>query len=305
MKGFNHYRKRTHLSVSSLVSFARCPRKFFLSSGCGLCGQSAQAPLLFGEALHMGIPAAWDHWNGTQALEDSIEHGLKSFMTIWTRDPVESDDKRNPLRARAMIENFLECHINRRSIYEMIPPKDLGIECTQRSPFELPFAIDIGLSIPLVGYIDCLGKHRDSGKIWPVDFKTSSEISTRLFNCFDINAQGMCYAVVCQQLVPNSEPGIIIDAIRVSNKNDENVIHMAYYNEELLEKFIEWARWTGSRLLACEEKGEFPADISACTPYSQYGMPGYQCGYINLCQTNDWTDYLGMFNIAPPREFVL
>ena len=188
----------------------------------------------------------------------------------------------------------------------MIPPPPTALRIADNiSEWEVPFAIDIGLDVPFVGRIDCFGEHRDTKETWPVDFKTSSEVSARLFDCFTINAQGLAYAMVAHTLVPNAITGLILDVLRVSPSNCETVTHPIYYTDVTIEAFLQWARYTGEEILACEQMENFPCNPSACNPYGQYGMPGYCCPYQILCQSSDWTTLLGMFSIREPKPFVL
>jgi len=57
------------------------------------------------------------------------------------------------------------------------------------SDMEVPFALDIGLAVPLVGRVDCLGLHRDTREPWGIEWKTTSELSTRFLEGFTFNPQ--------------------------------------------------------------------------------------------------------------------
>ena len=293
MDGIQHYKKRAHLSISSLNAFARCPRKFFYNT-VGLQPPMPASALIFGEAIHAALPLA---------ITSSVDEAMKAFTGIW--DPSVSDEKRNVQRAQAMIEDFAFAHLDGKSIYNLIePPSNCPRIADRVSPFEVPFAVDIGLPIPLVGRFDALAKHRDTGELYCVEWKTSSEISTRFFSCFEINSQILGYTMAAKALGLDVQ-GCIVEAIRVSKVNCETLSNLYQHQDHQIESFITWARWCGTQILACEKQGEFPKDISACNPYPQFGMPGYTCGFQNLCTAQNWTALMGMYEMNDRPPFVL
>lgn len=301
MTGLEHYRPRKHLSINSLTNFARCPRRFFYNSGCGLVGGSISA-MVFGEAMHSALPSAYLGQIG-------VAHD--KFQRIWNLGVAESrafeDDKRNNERALAMIENFAETHLPGQAIYDLLePPGGLkppqGLETG--SNWEIPFAIDIGLDVPLVGRIDGLARHRDSKEIYALEWKTTSEMSSRFFEGFGLSPQLLCYSLVLA--ASGLEPrGAILEALRVSPSNAETMALPIEIEPWKHIEFLKWAQFHGKLLLECERLGEFPRHFSGCSTYSMFGQVGYTCDYKSLCSFEDWTTMRATMETRPEKEFII
>jgi len=298
MTNFNLYHKRTHLSISSLCAFARCPRMFFYSSGCGLSNGDHPA-LAFGSGIHAALP---------HAFHGDLSKASQAFVKCFGDTPM--DEKRNPLSATAILEDYKTSHENSRSIYVLRQPPSNAIRLDdQVSDWEVPFALDIGLDVPLVGRIDALCTHRDTGEPWCLEWKTTSELSTRFLDGFTINPQVYGYALAARSYGINVR-GTIVEGIRVAAplkkskvQHVETLAQPIFISQHHLDDFLTWARWIGSQILECEKREEFPKDISACVPYPQFGQAGYQCKYQNLCLVQDWTSIASMFEVREPRPF--
>jgi hypothetical protein len=295
--GLNYYKPREWLSISSLVSFARCPRKFFYGSGCRLSSVGDKPALDFGTAIHKGFPECLVGDHSTKLMR-----AMQAFMSCWR--PELNDDKRNPIRAQAMFNDVIATHYN--SIYQLLPPPNGALSIEDKvSDYEIPFAIDIGLDVPLVGRIDGWGRHRDTGEIWGVELKTSSELSARFLDSFQFNPQPLCYTLALKGLSKENVRGVMIEGLRVSKTNAETAIHPIYVQDHHLDAFIKWAQFIGGMILECEKRGEFLQYPSGCGPYSMFGSPGYQCEYMQLCQVHDWTTLKNLYVQGEDRVFEL
>jgi hypothetical protein len=206
--GLQYYKPREWLSISSLVSFARCPRKFFYGSGCRLISYTEKAALDFGTAIHKGFPECLVGEHGTK-----LPRAMSGFMSCWRQEL--DDEKRNVARAQAMFNDVILTHYN--SIYKLLPPPAgvLSIE-DKVNDYEIPFAIDIGLDVPLVGRIDGWGSHRDTNELWAIELKTSSELSPRFLDSFQLNPQPLCYTLALKQLTGEKVRGCMIEGLSVS-----------------------------------------------------------------------------------------
>lgn len=294
--GIDLYKKRKYLSISALSSFARCPRKYFYSSGCRLEPKrttSGSPALLFGEAMHKAIP---------EALTKDAGEGIKAFAKLW--DKSLDDPKRNIGRAAAMLANLCDRFRN-RGITLLEPPKTpLAPELDESiSKWELPFAADVGIYrdtnkqrevIPLIGRIDGMARLPD-GKIVAVEYKTTSELSPRFFDGLGYSPQVLGYATALRSQGIDAL-GVMIIALRVSEKNTETLDNVTLVTPHAMQDFIEWSRFIGYQILACEEAQCFPKAPSGCYPYAMFGSHGFVCDYRNLCHyTPDWTQLASLY----------
>ena len=293
------YHPRDYLSITSLVKASRCMRMAYYS-GQGLGSAVEAAALVFGSAIHAGIPHAF--------LGD-IPKAMEMFEKIW--NPELQDGKRNLDRAKIM---FADCALtyNNQKIFELIkPPSDARIITNdQVNDWEILFALDIGLPIPLAGRMDGIGVNLSgftttSGKkgLWVLEYKTSSEVSGRLAACCEYNPQTIGYALALSQVQQEYEViGTCYVFLRVSEKNTETILHPVLIKEYHYQDFLGWSRDIGSKILGAEETGIFPKNISACSPYPMFGSPGYLCNYLPLCKdTPNWEEMAGLYERSTKR----
>jgi hypothetical protein len=298
--GLEHYKKRQWLSISSLVSFSRCPRQYFYGSGCRLESPDPAPALQFGAALHRAIPQLM---SGEPAT--TLSRAIEAFDHEW--DGSLDDDKRNRASAIRMLMSFAGTHPRDRGLYELLPPPTgpWVIKVPDRvSDWEIPFAVDIGLDVPLVGRIDGWGRNRDTGELWAIEYKTTSELSTRFLESFNLNPQSIGYPAILR-LSGLPVRGCIIEGLLVSKTRNESLCKPVYVEDHHIQDFIQWARWTGAQILECERRGYFPKDLSACNPYSQHGSPGFTCRYDSLCLPSDWTTLKDFYQEKKEQGLVL
>jgi len=295
MNGMKHYEPRKWVTITELSTFARCPLRFFYKAGCGLRDVGPVAPLVFGEAIHKALPKVLE--------DDSVESGLEAFNSLW--DPSLNDAKRNPTRAAAMLADFLSLRRPPRSIYTLKEPPGGLIDISNRSnDWEIPFAIDIGLDIPLIGRIDGWARHRDYDELYAVEFKTSSEVSARLFQGFEMNPQVIGYATALKVMGEDIK-GTILDVLRVSNVRAETQAHLITVTSEMSDSFLEWAQYIGNSILHCEKLERWPQQWSGCNPYPMFGQPGRTCEYTPLCKVQDWTSLKSIYQTGRHIPFEL
>lgn len=299
------YQKREWFSVSALVNASRCLRKFFYGSGIRLRAAAGEhTALSFGSAVHKALPELL-----TGEPTTALDRAMQQFHSVWvgTAQPELEDKKRNAERAKAMFYDFWLTHSGRNALYTLQPPPSSNVQVADKvSDWEVPFAISIpGLDVPLVGRIDALVRHRDTGKLWGLEWKTSSELSDRFLAQFDNNPQVLAYTLALRTLTNEPIEGVMVEGLRVSNVNAENICRPIYVPEHKLEGFIKWARFWGNMVIACEQNGNWPQNYPACNPYSQFGMPGYNCEFAKLCEVPDWTTMSDFYVISNERPFVL
>jgi len=75
-----------------------------------------------------------------------------------------------------------------------------------------------------------------------------------------------------------------------------------HVNDKALEDIVSWyKRWWR----VYEEglvSGKWDMELSACTPYSQYGTQGFVCEYQQLCMTDYPEELVGMFSVRDPHH---
>ncbi len=273
-----------YIDASTLCAFTRCPARFYFSRILGLHSREESTIAVdFGTCIHLALPLCYS--------ESTLPLAFEAFENAWKAfSHGESDPKRNTPRAIQMLTNFYNCRKGSRCPYEIVSfSKVVPPNCTLVSENEIPFLIDIGGPLPLAGRIDLAVRWKADGKTYPCDYKTASEVSARYFENFWNAPQTLSYMVAIAHLTGTIPPGMIIEAIRVSPKNDEVSMFPVHVWPHLLERFISWANETAESILKCCEKKEFLQNPVGCSPYASFGSPGFTCAYKALCDAPDWT----------------
>lgn len=278
MFGWDNYIPRKWLSPSSLVAFKRCPFYFFLSSGCRLSsGESDHPALAFGEAIHAAAPIA---------LQQNGEAAYAEFYKIWGE--FEADDKRNNISAKRILDHLAQSS-QILPYYLVEPPFPVLNLPTKVSKWEVPFWMDIGAHLPIVGRMDGLGRLKLDNSLVPIEYKTTSETSPRFFTAFSFSPQLLTYMLYLRTVVKEPVNCAILQALRVSKTNADSSCQLVYIQSHVLESHLNWMRKVAAEIKWCEDNHQFPKDFSGCHPYAQFGNPGYPCSYENHCQLEDWT----------------
>ena len=290
-----HWPGRKYLSVSSLVSWARCPRKFFYET-VGVKSPLPAPALLFGEAIHAALPLG---------IMEGMKPALEAFDKIWDRD---LEDGRNHSRNQAilMIGDFVRTHGGPNSLFSLLPPPaSPGVKMNERvSDWEVPFAIDIGVSVPLVGRIDGLCRHRDTGEVWALEYKTTSQMTGWLQSGFQSNLQLIAYTLVMRTLGAPVK-GVIVDLLLKKKGKAQTVPQPYYISDQQINAFLQWVPWAWHEILKMEKNQFFPQDRSGCHPYGQFAVGGFQCSFLDLCNAPEWTDLMSSFEVKPRKVFEL
>lgn len=255
----------------------------------------------FGEAIHAAVP-----WI---LAENDLNKAYSEFCRVWEGSllaGVTEDEKRNTTSAKLMLIDYAESHRPGLSLFTIKKPPtgDLAVD-KDTSPWEIPWAIDLGLDVPLVGRIDALCEHRDTKELFGLEFKTSSEMSARLVTGFEMNTQVTGYTLALRTYTQQPVAGIMLDLIGVKKNKQETFTHPIRVQNFQLEDFISWARFWGEFILSCEKTGDFPKWYTGCTPYQQFGMPGFTCEFKHLCSVPDWTTMLPFYSKREDRPFDL
>lgn len=293
------YKNRKYLSVSTLLDFKRCPRRFFYRK-LGLTSRVEPTALIYGSAMHKAVPVAV-----TQGLEPAV----KAFISVWGK--TTPTDVMNVEKAIASIRHFIFTHEGGKSIYEFLPPPSGTLAVDDLvSDYEIPWVLDIGLSIPLVGRIDAWVKHRDTNEKWGWEFKTvGRSIGSYFFESFEMNIQNLTYSLALRTMTGETVEGMMIEAMLKHKTKVDNMIHLEPVADHHLEDVLHWLQRTGSELLHCEHRLEeyppeevFIKDFSGCSAYPLFYMQSWRCEYSDLCRVADWHTMEDLYDVKP--EFV-
>lgn len=295
MKGYEHYNKLKHLSPSSLACFSRCPRKYFYEKGCRLSTPVESIAMKFGEAMHFALPHAYS---------GDLESALKAFDSIW--EGRVGDDVRNRGKAINLISNFINSHAEGKCIYiPQAPPKSRVKTKDCRSGYELAFGLDVGIDVPLVGRIDCVGKHRDTGKIVGVEYKTASRMGITYFEAFQRSPQIIAYSLALETLSGERVDTFFLEVIPTQKSNESSTLVPINFMHHCYEDFLKWVRYVYALIELCEKSEDFPQDFNGCNSYSSYGSAGYNCPYADLCSMSDWTEGLNFYTKDDYQPFII
>ena len=275
---------------SGLNCFQRCPAKYFFERVIGLRDPSRRKITLdYGTIMHNCFPLAYK----------DIDGAIELFKQQWEKYGYGEDDKaRNTDRAELALRDFHRVNNSQFGPYEPLDPPTTNLEVSDAySDKEVPFLLDIGAEFPLAGRIDRIVRWKPTNEIYPLDYKTSSEISARLFSNFENCLQVVLYTLACSQILDYRAAGIILEFSRVSPKNTETVAHPNLVSDRWMEVTVEWVRHKTTAIKEMNESKKWVMNPCACAPYSMFGSPGFSCDYKMLCGMPDWRHGAKFYNI--------
>jgi len=285
---------------SGLSRFGRCPAMYMLERLMGLTdpGRDMIAPD-YGTCMHRALPYAYKGADNLEEANNEFDRAWEGYSYGWR------DEKRNPDTARISLSSFALQRSPEMCQYDILPAEFREKTADIISPNEIPFLIDIGGPLSLAGRIDLMIRYRPTGDVWVDDYKTASEISPRFFNNFTAGCQACGYTLAGTHITGERVKGIAIEAIRTAKPGTKNsgqcVIEFVFVTDVQLEQFVEGAISKSAKMLSCNDDGEWPQENSACAPYAQFGMPGYQCPYRPLCDRgDDWEDQVRFYKRSKP-----
>jgi len=304
------YVPRQYLSVSTLVRFRRCPRLYFYEkSGIRQTGL-ALAPS-WGTGMHFAVPVALE-------TEDH-DAAMAAFLSHWVAIEEECEllhyDMKKHTRdtASRALSHFIHTHKDEKSLYQLVPPPDTGLEIKpseKYSNYEIPFVLDIGLKVPLAGRMDGQCVHRDTGEPYVWELKTASRMYESFWDSHEMYVQNLTYTMVGQTMdIPVS--GVMIEGMLCDAKKVHSECRPIPVMQHHLDDNLIWLQQTGQALLDAEEKylndpdslaTSFPKDFTGCTPYTHFYMPGWRCGFADLCRVADYRGLVDLYDIVPDHK---
>jgi hypothetical protein len=289
--------KIEYVDASSLSTFSRCPAKYLFERLLGLEEPNRSSIAAdFGTDMHKAIPFCYE---GTP---EGIERACVAFNEGWLKRGYEGkDDARNSAMARRSLIAFAASHSPSHCPYTILPFPIKEATADKVSDNEVPFAVDIGGPLPALGRIDAPVLWNSTKKKWALDYKTSSEVSARLFGNFEMAPQTCLYTLALSSITNEPIEGMIIEAIRVSPKNAENQLAFMFVSEQLMTLFLENAIVKSELILKCNEAKAWPQNTCACSGYSMFeGTPTKLCKYHNICKDKDWMNQVRYYEQHEP-----
>lgn len=282
--------KIEHISCSSYCTFERCPFLYYLRNlECYTKPEEYKIALDYGKTMHRCLPLCYD---------GDASKAISLFNELWSQTTYGFDDKvRNPLVASLALRNFVSCRnpsIRPYDIFKMPftspnNPKD------PVSEYEVTFAVDTGGVLPFVGRIDAPIVLRNDKTRWPMDYKTSREVSSRLCDDLATSPQAIGYTLATSHLLNEDCKGCCFELLRSSDKNQEVLFWPVYVKSFQLTEFMESLNRQSERILECNDKKNWPRKRTGCGSYSMFGVPSYVCPFKNLCSSDDWVESLRYF----------
>lgn len=291
------YRKREYLSISTLLSFSRCPRRYFYQKN-GLGPIDESPALSYGTAMHKAIPPA--------SMGD-FDAAWVAFTSVW--DDSLANETRDVAHAHRSLSHYVHTHSGDKSLFHFLPPPAGGIEVAEEvHDYEVPFAIDIGLPIPLVGRIDGLVEHRDTGKPWGYEFKTAGRMNANFFQSFEMHIQCLTMCLVLRTLTSEPVQGILVEGMLCDKTKVGNEVYPVYIQDHHIEDVVIWLKYTGEMLLAAEEKFlqegvNFIKDFTGCNGYQHFYVPIGRCEFQDMCRVPHWEQAKGLYAERPEHKF--
>jgi hypothetical protein len=308
------YLTREWFDISTLTSVRRCPRKDFYTHGLGLRKPGLPTAMDYGTGVHKALPELI----GMADQKNAVGKAMQAFLSVWTNEHEAAlDDKRNTHRAMETFAEFSRTHFGRNSIYEILPPPDRRLVTTKDhvNDYEIPFGIDIGLPIPLVGRIDAMVRHRDTREIWALEWKTTAQGGAWFLGNFDLNPQVVGYCHALREMGVDCK-GTMVEYILSAKVKSESGMKPIHVAEHMCRAFVTECRFWGQFLLEMESKiieavnegrpirdDVVPRWFTGCAPYSMFGQPGFQCDYVKLCQVDNWESLTDLYSLKRWNPF--
>lgn len=310
------YRPRQYISYSTLMSFIRCPRKYFYEK-CGITPKDEGTALVYGSAMHKAVPVLLT--GGT------LEQAVAAFTSVW--NPELTDKKHSITHAIKSLAHFQHTHSPSRSLYELLPPPPRPTELIVSDDVadtEIVSMLDIGLPVPLYVRMDgwCQHKHTKQRYVW--EFKTMSRLTSSIFDSLEFNPQALTYTIAGRTADPDLA-GVMYEGMLKDASKVDGMSHPVPVQEHQVQAILTWLQYWGSLLLACESslssemtfeglvlgsRGEldpascFPKNFAGCSSYPMFYQPGSPCEFQSLCRTPDWRSLLPYYDIKPEHRTV-
>lgn len=284
--------------------FAQCPAKYFFERVFGLEQHDRKTIAMdYGTDIHVVLPMCYGAVDQKHE-QRMLETVMNKIIELREKRGFDEEDKKHSIpHTEARLRQFIELHAKGVCPYKIIHfPFAVPEGAETISDNEVPFAIDIGGALPFCGRIDIPVEIAQTGELWACDYKTASEISGRLWECFDLNTQAIGYTIALSQLSNKRATGFLVEAIRKSATlgKEEVALHYQYVTDYDIEIFLGYMGGLSMEIVNCDEEMKWPKKLSGCSLYSASGIPGGLCPYKMLCKTDDWRSLASYYHKKEP-----
>jgi hypothetical protein len=293
-----------YIDASGSGCFNKCPAQYFFERVFGLENQDRDTTAMdYGTDIHAVLAMCYgavDSANENYMLEE-VMNRLKELRK--DRGFNEEDKKHSIEHTEPRLREFIELHAQGVCPYKIVHfPFTAPEGADVISDNEVPFAIDIGGLLPFIGRIDLPVELTQTNELWACDYKTASEISGRLWECFELNTQAIGYTLALSQLANRRATGMLIEAIRKSAniKKTEIALHYQYVTDYDIELFVGYMNNTAAHIKICNERKGWNKKLSGCSCYPTTGIPGGSCPYKMLCKADDWRTVVQYYHQKEP-----
>ena len=286
-----------HRSVTSMCGFVRCPRFYYWSRVLGLEKPSTVRELAMrgGAGVHAAAP--WTHMqNRVQALE--------AFNAVWLDGDDYGDKKRTRAVFTAVIDEMLRVH-DEDCPYVPLPRHEVcSGNPTNDALNEIEFDVDLGLSRPVTGFVDCIGRDKARGTLSVVEYKTATQIWSSFADLFSLSPQILTYVLATKAMGLDVD-GAYIEGILIAATRASVMMVPMETSDGALDATLRWWRKHDLDLLACEsidpdgtDPERWRMELSGCNPYASFGIQGWQCEFEPLCQAGDgWESLRELYRV--------
>ena len=293
-----------YIDQSGSNTFSRCPAKYFFERVLGLVNKDRSTVAVdYGADFHVIAPLCYGAKNREQE-QQLFENAFSTFEKLRENRIVPEDDNKHSLgHSELRIRNFIELHASGVCPYEIVKfPFETPKGAEIISDNEIPFAIDIGSPLVFCGRIDFAARLKQTHELFAGDYKTSSEISGRLWECFELTTQAIGYTLALSHISNKPVTGFMIEAIRKSTdkRRAECALHYVYVTSYEVEFFLLYMKNVANSIVACNEHRTWSKNLSSCSAYPTTGIPGGNCPYKLLCKARDWREVAKYYDQVEP-----
>ena len=218
---------------------------------------------------------------------------MAAFNTVFGN--TIPDLKHNVDNAQLMFEDFAFANNERNRLYTLREPpaytQNLG---SNISKGEIPFAIDIGIDVPICGRIDGWANLKHGG-VFALEYKTTSQMSDMFWGAFEMHIQTIGYALALQTMTAEPIAGTIVVGLLKSKSKQSTELRPFHVHSHTIEEFKRWLCHIGRMILACEQNDYWPMQVTGCNSLSSYGMPSFTCSFTSTCQSPNWLNDVQRF----------
>jgi len=253
---------KTWIDYSSLSTFIRCPRAYYLRIVRGVDTADTPSSLLCGKAFHAAKAAYLISKKSGKPHEESMESAIVAMTEVMSgiKNP---DDIRNASSMVDTLQLYLEWWQN----------EDYSIE-----DVEVQFAVDIGDFI-YAGVIDAIKRHPAFGMV--VEETKTTSVPHKWDSRAKPNMQLDGYIAAAYILTGELAAGSL-DIVPLTKKPTKPFRILTMRGMDDIASWLTNVQGWWQSIKSCHERGFFPQNTDNCAP-----LIGFGCQFHVLCGMGD------------------